>query len=168
MSLLTDPQAWIALAHPDRARDRARHRQHHLHLDPRRAAARTSSAAGRARLGLAAGDADPHRPAGLAWPGSPTSPRRCSPSSATTFTARDLVLIGGGLFLLAKATFEIHHNLEGEERAARPTARPRSFAAVIAQIMVLDIVFSLDSVITAIGMAEHLPVMIAAIVIAVR
>jgi len=81
-------------------------------------------------------------------------------------TARDLVLVGGGLFLLAKATFEIHHSLEGE--AEREESRRRiSFAAVIAQIMVLDIVFSLDSVITAIGMAEHLAVMIAAVVIAV-
>jgi len=81
-------------------------------------------------------------------------------------TARDLVLLGGGLFLLAKATYEIHHNLEGpgEESTAKKVV---SFASVIAQIMVLDIVFSLDSVITAIGMAEHLPVMIAAVVIAV-
>jgi predicted tellurium resistance membrane protein TerC len=82
------------------------------------------------------------------------------------FTARDVVLVGGGLFLLAKATFEIHHNLEGdeEEHGRGPAA---SFAGVIAQIMVLDIVFSLDSVITAIGMAEHVPVMVAAVVIAV-
>ncbi len=82
------------------------------------------------------------------------------------FTARDVVLVGGGLFLLGKATFEIHHNLEGdeEEHGRGPAA---SFAGVIAQIMVLDIVFSLDSVITAIGMAEHVPVMVAAVVIAV-
>lgn len=81
-------------------------------------------------------------------------------------TARDLVLVGGGLFLLAKATFEIHHSLEGgaEHEMGR---RKVSFAAVIAQIMVLDLVFSLDSVITAIGMAEHLAVMITAVVVAV-
>ncbi len=81
-------------------------------------------------------------------------------------TARDLVLVVGGLFLLGKATMEIHHNLEGEAEhgSGRKAA---SFGAVIAQIMVLDIVFSLDSVITAIGMADHLPVMIAAVVIAV-
>jgi predicted tellurium resistance membrane protein TerC len=82
------------------------------------------------------------------------------------FTARDIVLVGGGVFLLAKATFEIHHNLEGEEKehGRGPAA---AFAGVIAQIMLLDIVFSLDSVITAIGMAEHVPVMVAAVVIAV-
>jgi predicted tellurium resistance membrane protein TerC len=81
-------------------------------------------------------------------------------------TARDLVLLGGGLFLLAKATFEIHHNLEGDQGHGK-TGKVASFAGVITQIMVLDIVFSLDSVITAIGMADHLPVMIAAVVIAV-
>jgi len=82
------------------------------------------------------------------------------------FTARDLVLLGGGIFLLGKATFEIHHNLEGEEEehGRGPAA---SFIGVILQIMALDIVFSLDSVITAIGMAEHVPVMVAAVVIAV-
>jgi len=83
-----------------------------------------------------------------------------------TVTARDIILLGGGLFLIAKATFEIHHNLEGpEDERAAPAAV--SFASVIAQIMVLDIVFSLDSVITAIGMANHLPVMMAAVIIAV-
>ncbi|MBK6899146.1 MAG: TerC family protein [bacterium] len=81
-------------------------------------------------------------------------------------TARDLVLVGGGLFLLAKATFEIHHSLEGEAEHEQGHRRV-SFAAVIAQIMVLDLVFSLDSVITAIGMAEHLAVMITAVVVAV-
>jgi len=83
-------------------------------------------------------------------------------------TARDVILLGGGLFLLAKATFEIHHNLEGAEPGFEGRQRAAvSFTAVIAQIMVLDIVFSLDSVITAIGMAEHLVVMMAAVVIAV-
>jgi predicted tellurium resistance membrane protein TerC len=81
-------------------------------------------------------------------------------------TARDLILLGGGMFLLAKATFEIHHNLEGREESQTGRVAP-SFHGVIAQIMVLDIVFSLDSVITAIGMADHLPVMMLAIVIAV-
>ncbi len=81
-------------------------------------------------------------------------------------TGRDLILIVGGLFLLAKATREIHEKLEGEE--GRVTKRlPPTFAGVIVQILLLDIVFSLDSVITAIGLARRLGVMIAAVVIAV-
>jgi predicted tellurium resistance membrane protein TerC len=81
-------------------------------------------------------------------------------------SGRDLILIGGGLFLLAKATLEIHERLEGDEGHGSARAAP-SFVAVIAQIMLLDIVFSLDSVITAVGMAEDLSVMIAAVVLAV-
>jgi predicted tellurium resistance membrane protein TerC len=81
-------------------------------------------------------------------------------------SGRDLVLIGGGLFLLGKATLEVHVHLEGEE--GHGSARvPPSFAAVIVQIMLLDIVFSLDSVITAVGMAEDVAVMIVAVVLAV-
>jgi predicted tellurium resistance membrane protein TerC len=68
-------------------------------------------------------------------------------------SGRDLILIGGGLFLLAKATIEIHDRLEGEEGHSSARVRP-SFAAVITQIVLLDIVFSLDSVITAVGMAD--------------
>jgi len=82
------------------------------------------------------------------------------------FSGRDLILIGGGLFLLGKATLEIHHSLEGAEEGAHAAA-VASFFGVLAQIAVIDIVFSLDSVITAVGMAEHVPVMILAIVIAV-
>jgi predicted tellurium resistance membrane protein TerC len=81
-------------------------------------------------------------------------------------SGRDLILLLGGLFLLAKSTWEIHENLEGGH--AGPTSRaPASFAALILQIMLLDIVFSLDSVITAIGMAQQLGVMVAAVVAAV-
>jgi predicted tellurium resistance membrane protein TerC len=81
-------------------------------------------------------------------------------------SGRDLVLILGGLFLLAKSTHEIHGNLEGE--GDHGTARAvSSMASVITQIMLLDIVFSLDSVITAIGMAEHLTVMVIAVIAAV-
>jgi predicted tellurium resistance membrane protein TerC len=84
------------------------------------------------------------------------------------FSGRDLILIGGGLFLLGKATFEIHEKLEGEEHAPGAVAAgTASFAATIAQILLLDIVFSLDSVITAVGMAEELWVMVTAVVIAV-
>ena len=82
-------------------------------------------------------------------------------------SGRDLILIGGGLFLIGKSTLEIHHRLEGEEETAGGTAKVASFAGVIAQIMLLDIVFSLDSVITAVGMADDLWVMITAVVIAV-
>jgi predicted tellurium resistance membrane protein TerC len=81
-------------------------------------------------------------------------------------SGRDLILIGGGLFLLAKSTIEIHENLEGaHERTARRAVA--SFSGVIVQIMLLDIVFSLDSVITAIGLAEQVIIMVIAIVIAV-
>ena len=77
-------------------------------------------------------------------------------------SGRDLILIGGGLFLLAKATIEIHHSLEGIEQRD-PAVVPTSLGMVLVQIALLDIVFSLDSVITAVGMAEHLPVMVIAI-----
>jgi predicted tellurium resistance membrane protein TerC len=81
-------------------------------------------------------------------------------------SGRDLILIGGGLFLLAKATIEIHERLEGEE--GHSSARvPPSFAAVITQIAVLDIVFSLDSVITAVGMADEITIMATAVILAV-
>jgi predicted tellurium resistance membrane protein TerC len=79
---------------------------------------------------------------------------------------RDLILIGGGLFLMGKATVEIHDRLEGEEGHVSARVGP-SFGAVIAQIMLLDIVFSLDSVITAVGMAESVAIMVAAVVLSV-
>jgi predicted tellurium resistance membrane protein TerC len=82
------------------------------------------------------------------------------------FSGRDLILIVGGLFLLFKSTREIHDKLEGEDGEVVARVAP-SVAAVIGQIMLLDIVFSLDSVITAVGMAEDLAVMIAAVVVAV-
>ena len=78
---------------------------------------------------------------------------------------RDLILILGGLFLLAKSTTEIHYTVEGTEAGSGP-GRKVTFAAVITQIMMLDVVFSFDSILTAIGMARHLPVMITAVVIA--
>ncbi|HWP99681.1 MAG TPA: TerC family protein [Vicinamibacterales bacterium] len=82
------------------------------------------------------------------------------------FSGRDLILLGGGLFLIWKATKELHERLEGEGEHRRGRAAA-SFGAVIAQILLVDVVFSLDSVITAVGMAEDLWVMITAIVIAV-
>jgi len=81
-------------------------------------------------------------------------------------SGRDLILVGGGLFLLAKATFEIHEKLEGED-AHTATGAVASFGAVIVQIVALDAVFSLDSVITAVGMADEIGVMIAAVIAAV-
>jgi predicted tellurium resistance membrane protein TerC len=84
----------------------------------------------------------------------------------TAISGRDLILLGGGLFLIGKATYEIHEKLEGESghSEARVAA---SFNAVIVQILLLDIVFSLDSVITAVGMVDQIPIMIAAVVIAI-
>jgi len=81
-------------------------------------------------------------------------------------SGRDLVLLVGGLFLLGKATHEIHDKLEGEEGEASARVAP-SFVSVIVQITLLDIVFSLDSVITAVGMVQQLGVMIAAVIVAV-
>ncbi len=81
-------------------------------------------------------------------------------------SGRDLILIGGGLFLLGKSTFEIHDNLEGEGDHGAAGARA-TFAGVLVQILALDLVFSLDSVITAVGMVDELAVMIVAVVIAV-
>jgi len=81
-------------------------------------------------------------------------------------SGRDLILIIGGLFLIYKSTAEIHHKIEGEDENAEKV-KPHSFWGTIFQIMLLDIVFSLDSVITAVGMAKHVEIMIAAVVIAV-
>ncbi|HZC44198.1 MAG TPA: TerC family protein [Acidobacteriaceae bacterium] len=81
-------------------------------------------------------------------------------------SGRDLILIAGGLFLLGKATTEIHERLEGEEGRSSARVRP-SFAAVITQIAVLDIVFSLDSVITAVGMSEEIIIMVISVILAV-
>src|SRR5688572_3334828 len=81
-------------------------------------------------------------------------------------SGRDLVLIAGGLFLIAKSTHEIHSKLEGDEGAGSARVKT-SFVSVIVQILLLDIVFSLDSVITAIGMVNEIWIMIAAVVVAV-
>ena len=84
------------------------------------------------------------------------------------FSVRDLVLIGGGLFLLVKGTLEIHDSVEGRGEEEDIDTKPSAvFGYVIAQIAVIDIVFSLDSVITAVGMVDNVPVMIAAIITAV-
>ena len=85
---------------------------------------------------------------------------------AHEISGRDLIMLVGGLFLIGKATLEIHERLEGEEHPSKVRSAP-SFAAVIVQIMLLDIVFSLDSVITAVGMAEDVSIMVAAVVLSV-
>jgi predicted tellurium resistance membrane protein TerC len=83
------------------------------------------------------------------------------------FSGRDVILIAGGLFLLGKSTFEIHDKLEGEEEKRTARKIRVSFSGVIVQILLLDIVFSLDSVITAVGMTDMLGVMITAVIVAV-
>ncbi len=86
--------------------------------------------------------------------------------SDQSFSGKDLILLGGGIFLIYKATTEIHHKLEGEE-ASGSSAEVITFAAVIGQIMLLDMVFSIDSVITAVGMTEYVPIMIIAVLISI-
>lgn len=82
------------------------------------------------------------------------------------FSGKDLILLAGGLFLIYKATKEIHHKLEGEDEHAEAKVAA-TFGAVIAQVMVLDLVFSIDSVITAVGITEYVPVMVIAVLGAV-
>ena len=83
------------------------------------------------------------------------------------FSFRDLILVSGGLFLVAKATFEIHHKIEGiEDEHSQANGKTKSLQWIILQIMILDIVFSLDSVITAIGMVQQISIMVTAMVIA--
>jgi predicted tellurium resistance membrane protein TerC len=84
-----------------------------------------------------------------------------------SFSGRDLVLLAGGLFLLGKSVLEIHQTLEGHSSEARARPLRGGFTAVVAQIALIDIVFSLDSVFTAIGLVRELPVMVAAIVVAI-
>ncbi len=82
------------------------------------------------------------------------------------FSWRDIILIGGGLFLIAKATHEIHAEVESRDGESGAAPKPGAFVLVILQIVIIDMVFSLDSIITAIGMAQDLEIMIAAVVIA--
>lgn len=100
----------------------------------------------------------------LAWIVSLTTPFITVGKFALSW--RDLILIGGGLFLLFKATHEIHNEVEGDEEDRGPGRTAASFGAVVAQIAIIDIVFSLDSVITAVGMADELWVMVVAVIAA--
>ena len=94
------------------------------------------------------------------------------PSFETAFSVRDLILIAGGLFLLWKATKEIHHNVDAEASDALldkkgTGAATASVAGVIVQILLLDMVFSIDSILTAVGMTDQLPIMVVAVIVAV-
>ena len=91
------------------------------------------------------------------------------PAFETAFSLRDLILLGGGLFLIWKATKEIHHTMSADEEGhgGEGARSGLSFGSAIAQIIALDIVFSIDSILTAVGMTSQLPIMIAAVVIAV-
>ena len=94
------------------------------------------------------------------------------PTFETAFSGRDLILLAGGLFLLWKATKEIHHNIDAEAASGELLDRDKgvaqlAFGAAIAQIIALDLVFSVDSILTAVGMTDEVPIMIAAVVITV-
>ena len=102
----------------------------------------------------------------ITWIMGLTKPLFSIPLAQREISGRDLILLLGGLFLIAKATWEIYDKVEAGEHAPRPTGGSRGFLGVVLQIMLLDIVFSLDSVITAVGMVDHVAIMIAAIVIA--
>ncbi|HKW36506.1 MAG TPA: TerC family protein [Burkholderiales bacterium] len=102
----------------------------------------------------------------LAWVAGLTAPLFALPLFGQEISGRDLILIAGGLFLLWKSTAEIHQLLEGEKGEASAAARA-TFSAVIVQIILIDMVFSLDSIVTAVGMVDHLAVMVAAVVASV-
>ena len=102
--------------------------------------------------------------ASIAWMAKLTTPLLTFLSHGVS--GRDLILIIGGLFLLVKSTTEIHEKLEGHDGGHNPGKAAAKFGHVLVQIMLLDIVFSLDSVITAVGMAQHLAIMIIAVIVA--
>ena len=102
----------------------------------------------------------------ISWVMGLTEPLFTIDALAQEFSGRDLILLFGGLFLVAKATWEIHDKLEGAEHG-QAAPRAAGFGAILVQIMLLDIVFSLDSVITAVGMARDVEIMVIAVVIAV-
>jgi len=102
--------------------------------------------------------------AALAWIVGLTQPAFAA--MGTVFTWRDVILVAGGLFLLFKGTREIHDEVEGADPGSKPAAASASFAAVVSQIAMIDIVFSLDSVITAVGMVDELWVMGVAVIAA--
>jgi predicted tellurium resistance membrane protein TerC len=102
----------------------------------------------------------------ISWMMGLTEPLVFVPVLGRLLSGRDLILLGGGLFLIAKATWEIYDKLEADHPAEASAESRGRFVWVLAQILVLDIVFSLDSVITAVGMANHVPIMVTAMVLA--
>lgn len=102
--------------------------------------------------------------AGIAWMARLTTPLFTFIGQGVS--GRDLILIAGGIFLIVKSTMEIHEKLEGEDGSTGPVRVAAKFSRVILQIVLLDLVFSLDSVITAVGMAQHLVIMMTAVVLA--
>lgn len=102
----------------------------------------------------------------IAWITRLTTPLFVLPIIEQAVSGKDMILLVGGLFLIGKSTFEIHDKLEGDEEHAEAKVAA-SFVGVITQIILLDLVFSIDSVITAVGMVDSVPVMVAAVVIAI-
>ncbi|MGB6035104.1 MAG: TerC family protein [Cryomorphaceae bacterium] len=82
------------------------------------------------------------------------------------FSGRDLILLGGGIFLLVKTISEIHQKVEGEEEGQGPKAKPRTFMSVVGMIILVDMVFSFDSILTAVGMVSELSIMVVAVILA--
>lgn len=103
--------------------------------------------------------------AGIAWIIHLTTP--IFTVGSYTFSWRDLILIAGGLFLLVKGTREMHHSIEGEDEEGGSSPVADSMTTAIVQIAIIDLVFSIDSIITAVGMADHIGVMIAAVAVAI-
>jgi predicted tellurium resistance membrane protein TerC len=101
----------------------------------------------------------------ISWMMGLTRPLITVPVLGHEVSGRDLILLGGGLFLIFKATKEVYDKVEGGHAVADPGRRPRAFGLVLLQIMVIDIVFSLDSVITAVGMANQIAVMVIAMIL---
>lgn len=102
----------------------------------------------------------------ISWLMKLTAPLFTLPLVDHAMSGKDLIILTGGLFLIGKSVVEIHEKLEGEDGHATSGMKSATFQSVVIQILILDVVFSLDSVITAVGMADHLAVMVAAVVIA--
>lgn len=102
----------------------------------------------------------------ISWLMKLTAPLFTLPLVDHAMSGKDLIILFGGLFLIGKSVFEIHEKLEGEDGHATSGMKTATFQSVVIQILILDVVFSLDSVITAVGMADYLAVMVAAVVIA--